>query len=425
MSRLYSLVLIAVFSFPAFSQTTRLVHVFSGGNGTGGDSVTLDQSGKVFGVATSTRGSGVFFQLTPPVSGTTWTAVAPGFSSNVGLCPCSELIQDANGNFYGTAQGGGTLGLGTVFELTPGGVPMARTLHSFNGQDGSRPAGRLAFDAKGNLFGTTSWGGDNNYGVVFELSPGKPWTEKILHSFNLNGVDGTNPAGAVIFDQAGNMYGSTSEGGPVTQCGEFLCSYGTVFKINAQGQESVLYAFTTNTNGMQDAQYPQGDLAMDAQGNLYGTSESGGTILCDMGANTFGGCGTVFEIVLIGGGAIERVIHEFNGTKGAFPFSNVVFDAQGNLYGTTYEGGTSYGKVWPSYGIAYKLFPTLNGGWAEKILHNFTLNGHDGNYPFGNVALDGAGHLYGSTAGGGSSTQCGSSNGIPLGCGTVFQVTLP
>lgn len=425
MTRLYSLILIAVCSSPSFAQTTRLVHVFSGANGTGGDSVTIDKSGKVYGAATSTHAAAVFFQLTPPVSGTTWTAIAPGFGANIGTCPCSQLIQDADGNFYGTAPSGGAFGMGTVFELTPGHTPIGRVLHSFNGQDGSMPGGSLVFDSKGDLYGTTSWGGANNYGTVFELSPGKSWAERVLHNFNQDGVDGTNPTGAVVFDAAGNLYGSTGEGGPTTQCGEFLCSYGTVFEISGQGIESVLYAFTTNTNGMQDAQFPQGDLAMDAQGNLYGASESGGTSLCDMGGGTFGGCGTVFEVSPGQNGWTERVIHEFNGAKGALPFSSVIFDAQGNLYGTTYEGGTSYGKVWPSYGIAYKLTPNTNGGWVEKVLHNFTFNGRDGYYPFGNVALDGAGHLYGSTSSGGTATQCGSDNGVPLGCGTVFQVTLP
>jgi uncharacterized repeat protein (TIGR03803 family) len=339
------------------------------------------------------------------------------------------MIQGPDGNFYGTATRGGAYGMGTVFEeATPtSNRSNGKALHSFSGADGSTPDGGVVFDAQGNLYGTTSWGGANNAGIVFELSPGKIWTERILHNFNLDGMDGANPSGGLVFDQAGNMYG-TAGGGPTTQCGQYLCASGTVFEISAQGVESVLYAFTTNSNGPQDAQFPIGGLAMDAKGNLYGASAGGGTIQCaegPAGSNITGGCGTVFEISPGQNGWTEKVIHEFNGVKGAFPFSNVVLDAQGNLYGATYEGGSSYGKVWPDFGVAYELYPSGKGGWIEKVLHNFTFNGHDGYNPNGNVALDGAGHFFGSTSGGGTSGKCGFLNGVPYGCGTVFMVTLP
>jgi uncharacterized repeat protein (TIGR03803 family) len=303
--------------------------------------------------------------------------------------PRAGLIFDQAGNLYGTSLGGGIIAncCGTVFELTPnvGGVWTEKVLHNFtNGDDGGYPYAGLIFDAAGNLYGTTSEGGANKLGTVFELTPktGGVWTEKVLHSF-AGGKDGTDPAAGLIFDAAGNLYGTTAEGGEYR--------YGTAFELTpaAGGRwtEKILHNFGKDKDGNQ----PVAGLISDAAGNLYGTNIEGGAY----------GLGTVFELTPnVGGGWTEKVVHSFNGKDGGDPAGCLIFDAAGNLYGTTNS-------------TAFELTPKAGGGWAEKILHTFNPYHRDGSFPAAGLIFDAAGNLYGTTSQGGDHTDKG----------TVFELT--
>jgi uncharacterized repeat protein (TIGR03803 family) len=288
-----------------------------------------------------------------------------------------------------------------------------QVLYSFgaNGSsDGALPRGKLVLDQQGNLYGTTYSGGANANGTAFELSPstGGQWTETILYNFGSNpdGSDGAFPMAGLIFDSAGNLYGTTKTGGTV---------WGTVFELSPPSQgggawtETVLYVF----GGHSDGCYPEGKLLFDASGNLYGTaSQCGGQTIS---------AGTVFELTPVGDGNWQEVVlHRFcsvggsNCRDGADPEAGVAFDTAGNLYGTTYAGGGGGGI---GFGTVYELSPS-SGGWTESVLHVF---GQNANHPISAINLDESGNLYGTANSGGlGSQQCGSGDQT---CGGVFRLT--
>jgi uncharacterized repeat protein (TIGR03803 family) len=295
--------------------------------------------------------------------------------------------------------------LAVVLPSKPAFANQLRPLHKFhkNGKSGYLPNGGVILDSAGNLYGTTVDGGGNgcNYvgcGTVFELSPsGKgQLTMTILHSFRPKAKDGEGPMASLTFDTSGNLFGTTVLGGKY--------GYGTVFELSpgAGGKwtEKVLLSF--NSTG-QIGYFPVGNLTFDASGNLYGTASQGGIY----------GLGVVFELSPTKSGRWgQNILHSFgNGTDGAAPLAGVVFDASGNLYGTTQYGGPD------EAGTVFRLSPNSDGTWTEKVLYNFKADGKDGTAPQGNVVLDGAGNLYSTTTHGGTSTQCSG------GCGTVFELT--
>jgi uncharacterized repeat protein (TIGR03803 family) len=265
-----------------------------------------------------------------------------------------------------------------------------KVLHSFSGSpDGADPAASLVLDGLGNLYGTTYDGGAFGYGTVFELTRSEGWTEKILYSFGA-APDGENPRGGLVFDKAGNLYGTTEHGGPFS--GED--GYGTVFELSpseAGWTEEIIYDFG-NSSG--DGCFPVDSLTIDSLGNLYGTTANCGVE----------GGGTVFELSPSSGAWSETILWAFNFTDGDSPEGGVVFDSAGNLYGTTYAGGFYAG------GNVYKLFQE-SGDWTETSIFSFT-GGDNGCYPDGSVILDKAGNLYGTTS------ECGADD-----VGTVFKVT--
>ena len=350
--------------------------------------------------AITTDGEGTVFELTP-ASGGGWTEkvlYSFGATATDGINPFAGLVFDAKGNLYGTTSLGGANGLGTAFELTPGtgGVWTEKVLYSFGATstDASEPKrGSLIFDAKGNLYGTTRLGGPNSLsngggletgGTVYELTPGTGgvWTEKVLYNFGATSTDAANPVGGLAMDATGNLYGTTLYGG--------ANNYGTVFELAAASggawTETILHSF--NLNGT-DGTLPYASLIFDAQGNLYGTTYGGGS------NPSFGGSGTVFELTPGAGGMWnEQILHSFTPftTDGDYPYGSLVFDAAGNLYGTT--SSRLYG-----YGIVFQLTPAA-GGWKENILHFFGGN-PDGQGPLGGVIFDAAGNLYGTTSTGG------------------------
>ena len=303
------------------------------------------------------------------------------FASTDGANPQGALVQDAAGNLYGTTFDRGTYGYGTLFKMDSTGT--VTVLYSFAGPpDGANPSGALVLDSSGNLYGTTEWGGSANLGTVFKMST--TGDEAILHDF-AGGSDGANPEGGVILDSAGALYGTTSGGGTGAGCETFAC--GIVFKVDAGGNESVLYTFNGDTASGVDGANPWGALVRDAGGNLYGTTVYGGSK----------GLGTIFKLDTAGH---ETLLHQFTGKDGSYPYSTLVRDAAGNLYGTAYEGGTS--KV----GTMFELSPKRK----LTVLHNFSGNA-DGAYPAAGVVAGKTGIFYGTTSQGG-----------PADFGTVYEM---
>ena len=344
---------------------------------------------------------------------TAWTEkvlanLGPYSSKAVGSLPYSPLIMDAKGNLYGTTSAGGKYGHGTVFTLTP---PSAGTtawkdtvIFSFNGTiNGNYPTSGLVMDAMGNLYGTTQMGGPDGFGVAFRLTPpasGTTWTETTILRFN--GKNGQSPTNsAMILDSQGNLYGTTESGG--------TSGHGTVFELSSKASgtwtETLLCSFT-GTNG----EGPAARLTFDTKGNLYGTTQYGGS------SGT--GYGVVFKLTKPAAGKkawTESVIATFTGTggNGANPLAGVVFDNSGNLYGTTQYGGGEPG-VSIGNGVVYKLAPPNAGtqSWTPSVLLN--LNETSGINSGADPVFDKQGNLYVTTAGGGTSDG-----------GTVIKLTKP
>lgn len=389
------------------------LHTFTH-DGAGGSEPTaaliLDQAGNLYGTAEAggSHQLGTVFKLTPGADGKWTETVLFNFTgAETGSTPAAALIFDQAGNLYGTTYNGGLKNGGTAFELSPGadGKWTETLLHTFaGGKDGANPSASLIFDGAGNLYGTTFHGGSSTCsggcGTVFELSPtsGRAWKESVLYRFcpEKGCSDGSTPYSAVIFDSAGNLYGTTGYGGNV-KCGAGM-GCGVVYELtpnsSASWTESVLYSFCAKDD-CRDGAYPLDSLIFDEAGNLYGTAEQGGTV----------GGGTVFELSPGSNGSwTEKVLHSFNGTDGDAPYAGLIFDKAGNLYGTTFEGGSGGG------GVVYALTPNSNGGWDDVNLHNFYDN--PGAIVWSGVVLDSAGNLYGTTYGDSNSTF-----------GSVYEVT--
>lgn len=350
-------------------------------------------SGNLYGTtpAGGAHNLGIVYELTPTGGGGWAEAIVHSFNFNGvdGDDPSGSLVADAMGNLYGATRGGGTYNYGTVFELrrTLGGG-AEKILFSFNKTDGYEPYS-VVFDASGNLYGTTYAGGAYGYGDVFELVPeaGGVWRKNILLSFNSN--DGAGPTPTVIFDQSGNLYGTTAGGGAYNN--------GTVFELmptSAGWTEKILHSFNLAD---ADGASPLG-VVLDSSGNLYGTTFGGGA---------YSG-GTVFELIpSSGGGWTEKLLLNFvpYGIGGYLPYAGLMLDVAGNLYGTTAYGGAY------DCGTAFELARGAAGGWAEKVLHSFNPNGTDGQNPYAPLISDASGNLYGTTTGGGAYNE-----------GTVFEI---
>jgi len=382
----------------------------------------FDASGNLYGTTafggcSDPFGCGTVFELTPTEGGKWEEKVLHRFDETDGFIPFAGLIFDATDNLYGTTTvGGGGSNEGTIFELTPtaSGKWGEKVLHGFDlYSDGFNPNAGLIFDASGNLYGTTSQGGrSNGLGTVFELTPkaGGGWTEKILHTFT-NKDDGFNPEADLTFNASGNLYGTTYAGGSISSKCEFGC--GTVFELTPKAgggwTEKVLHRF--NSNG-KDGYQPHATVIFDSSGNLYGSTEYGGSGSCNNGQGIVS-CGVVFELTpKAGGGWAEKILHNFNGKDGAFPFAGLIFDAFGNLYGTTIAGGDITSECKFGCGTVFELTATAGGNWDEKVLHKFNPNGKGGAFPEAGLIFDTAGNLYGTTYGGGA-----------YGYGTVFEIT--
>lgn len=329
-----------------------------------------------------------------------------------GELPSSNLIADSKGNLYGTTSEGGNtsscgpiggLSCGVVFELTPSGSGWTETiLHTFTGTpDGGTPYAGLVMDAAGNLYGTTNVGGTSGLGTVFELSPNGDgtWTETILHSF-AGGNDGAYPRADLIL-KGNSLAGTTLIGGSATGC-EFGTSCGTVFEMtytNKGWTEAIVYTF----QGGADGGIPYGGLVMDNAGNLYGTTTQYGN----------DGYGTVFELTSAHESWKETTLYTFTGgSDGGYPEGTLIFDPSGNLYGTT----TVVHRL--QAGTVFQL-QKGQGGWSLRTLHTFT-GAPDGLVPEAGLVRRG-GSVYGTTFNGGTGSACGLFGGTP--CGTVFELS--
>jgi uncharacterized repeat protein (TIGR03803 family) len=369
-----------------------------------------------------------------------------------GAEPIAGVSMDAAGNLYGTTYYGGANGDGLVYKLAHSGSGwILRPLYSFakgQGAGGYAPVGGVAIGRDGNLYGAATSGGQHDAGTVYKLSPPAsvcksflcPWTETPLYQFT-GGADGGNPESALVFDSAGNLYGTAADGGT---------GNGVVFKLthSASGWiESVLFSFA----GSPDGANPSSAVTFDGNGNLYGTTLDGGA-----------GFGTVYQLTPSGSGWAEKVLYAFqNSNDGAIPYAGIALDPDGNLYGATFfdgaygggavfelmpsngnwsfsviyspdveEGGaagtlarssngTLYGTLFSGggqgcsgygCGSVFQLAPS-NGGWVYTSLYNLLNDGDDGGNPEGGLILDSAGNLYGTTTG-----DLG-------GDGSVFEIT--
>jgi uncharacterized repeat protein (TIGR03803 family) len=351
------------------------------------------------------------------------------FVGSDGAFPFGNLISDSAGNIYGVAGGGGiqnsagcsgyqyiqTAYCGAVFELgkTASGYTF-HILHQFTGgSDGGTPFAGLTLDAAGNLYGTAAFGGSCVYapgcGVVYELSPttSGPWTETVLYSFQ-DGNDGGVPESQLVFDAAGNLYGTT-EGGGSGSCG-LGAPCGVVFElsptVSGPWTETVIYSFSSESDGME----PQGPLVRDGHGNLFGTTPIGGSVGNNCGYPYYG-CGTVFEISPSTSGWIKTTLYTFLGAAdGAIPRGGVVLDSSGNLYGTAEQAGNANGCVYnsnPGCGVVFTLRRGSSGEWTEQVIAAFEPNaesnpGRTGGVPAGSLVFDSAGNLYGTASQGGT-----------------------
>jgi uncharacterized repeat protein (TIGR03803 family) len=396
------LVTCVVFGGSALAATEKTLYAFTGGNDGSlpNSGLTPDRSGNLYGSTFfgGSTGYGVVYKLSRTSGGWQQTVLYT-FQGGPqdGANPNHELAIDAAGNIYGTAISGGS-GHGVLFQLTPSAGGWTETvLHNFGVVNGSSetPSSGVIIDKKGNLYGETSGGGSSGNGTIYELKhTSAGWKYTLLYSF-AGGNDGTYPSGGLTFDANGNLYGTTTSGGGAA-------NIGTVFELargnNGTWTESVLHGFQDTADGVN----PEAPVIFDSSGNLYGTTVYGGDTSCAGGY----GCGEVFELSPSGNGAwTKTTIHAFTDTPdGHAPMAGLTFDSAGNLFGTTSNGGSS------GTGALFELSPG-SGGWTESVVYSFT-NGNDGGFPSTPVLVNSKGKILGTASFGGQFTH-----------GVVFSVT--
>ena len=365
------------------AQTFSILHTFMGADGCNPIAgPTIDRAGNFYGTTSGCGGgAGTVFKLTRAGTGWVLSTLHTFTGDNDGASPSAGVVFGPDGALYGTTSGLTMNGIyGVAYRLRPPNNPChsvscpwnLTVLYGFNDAAGGRRPGYgdLAFDAAGNAYGTTVVGGANGAGTVYKLTHSNgSWTESVLYSFSTSDNGGYYPYGGVVLDSAGNVYGTAEVGG--------LYGGGVLFKLSNPGSswtESVLYTF--GLAGYDPLARP----IMDGEGNLYGTTS--------MGPSGEGG-GAVYELQPFGGAWIYSVLVALPALPHTVgPVAALTMDAAGNLYGTSQQGGSN------GYGSVFKL--TRSGSnWIYTDLHDF--NNQDGAYPYGTVALDGQGRIYGTT----------------------------
>jgi uncharacterized repeat protein (TIGR03803 family) len=376
------------------AQAYSVLHSFTGPTRDGGQPgfIMLDANGTLYGTACAggTSYGGIAFSLSP----TGKENILYNFLGGYGSCPNS--LVPWMGEFYGASASGGAYRAGAIFKLDRNGKEVV--LYSFHGsRDASAPVLSVT-DGNGTFYGTDYFDGAYGYGMVFKVdTAGK---ETTLYSFG-TGADGSRPTVALVRDEAGNLYGTTSSGGDLN-CG-FSYGCGTVFKLDTTGKLTTLHRFKGGSDGIS----PSSGLIREPSGKLYGVTSNGGNSNCS------DGCGTVFVLDASGK---ESVLYSFSGPPdGSSPGGNLVRDEAGNLYGVTGYGGDATCGPPIGCGTVFKL----DTASKETVLHRFNYS-PDGAYPLW-LVRDGAGDLYGTAAWGGK-VLCMPLYG-PRGCGTVFKLT--
>ncbi len=407
------IVVIGLTLVSAQAQTFTVLHSFSGGEDGANPlaGVNIDRAGNLYGTASlGGLGYGTVYKLAPHGSAWVLNPLYQFTGGSDGFYPEARVTIASDGTLFGATfygginqiacQQGDVQTCGTVFQLRPPAsvcktalclwtetqIFLGNTFPSFF----FPTLGDLVFDHAGNLYGTALQGGNRGgSGGVFELTPSDgSWTESSILELGLAGTGGSDPFAGVILDSAGNLYGTTA--------GTFGVSnypYGTVYELSPSGSGwavSLLYQFQNGSDGS----FPKADLTMDAAGSLYGTTSNGGS----------GNGGTVFELTPTQGGWTFNLLYSLNGPPGRGPISPVLLDSAGNLYGTTIAGGAY------QQGSVFKLTQS-NGSWTYSTVYDFT-NGSDGRSPYGHLIFDANGNLYGTAGWGGSS-----------GNGVVWEIT--
>ena len=422
MALVFALILLLI--TPGQAQTYRVIYTFDTGLNAwdAGVGLSIDAAGNLYGTTIrgggqgdcpAPGGCGAVFQLIP--NGSDWVETllhgfngpydfgrGPGpFGATDGAYPYSRAMVGPDGNVYGTVLEGATSDAGAVYQLTRSGSSWNRTiLHRFTGgADGIHPFGDVAFDATGNLYGTTTIGGAYRWGTIFLLAPSASgWTKTTLYNFR-GGSDGAWPYSGVLLDGAGNLYGTTGAGGS-DDCDYDGPNCGTVYQLSPSGSgwtEKILYNFHNGNDG----NHPSA-LIFDQAGNLYGT-------IC---GGSHGGA-SVFRLSPSGQNWNFEVVYTLSATSCAPFLGSLAMDDTGNLYGALVDGGAY------SRGSIYKL-TRAGSSWWYTDLYDFT-GGSDGGEPNGSLVLDSNGNLYGTTQYGGVSHYCGGA--FHTGCGVVFQLT--
>jgi uncharacterized repeat protein (TIGR03803 family) len=392
-----ALALALVLAQPASAQTESVLYGFTTGDGaqSPGGSLTMDSAGNLYGIAGSNQ-EGAAYELSPSAGGIYTLKVLHEFTSLSDGIPAAGLIMDSAGNLYGTCLFGGTSYYGTVYELKKisNGTWRKEVLHNFgaNDTDGHYPGATLTMDAAGNLYGTTQEGGLKNVGVVFKLTPyagGGGWNETILTSLPYKQKLWNDLNFPLALDSAGNLYGVSDQGddGPY------------VFKLSPtrKGPWTLTTLYTFGEDPGPGPADPWSGVVFDSAGNLYGVTAGGGTQ----------GSGTVYQLSPSSGGAwTEKDLVDFPSScsPACIPEAAITVDSSGNIFGTASATG--------SFGVAYEVSPNADGTWTFTILHSFA-GGTDGAYPSSGAMLDISGNLYGITTEGGGAK----------GRGTLFEIT--
>lgn len=375
----------------AAAQTVKTLLSFSGTESEG--NLILDSAGNLYGTTGDQYDPSLItvFQLSPNGDGTwtenvLWTSTGGSDPLNIR----AGVVFDASGNLYGTSLLGGASDCGTVFKLTHNsdGSWSERNLVDFDcGTNGAYPVTGVTLDEAGNVYGGTNQGGTFGNGVIFQLTPNSDgsYSEKVIHHFT-DGADGGYPDHqAFIFDSGGNLYGTTSQGGVQGNCNLPVGTCGTVFKLapksGGRWALTVIHTFTGATDGGS----PEATLVFDKSGNLYGTTYVGGQY----------GLGVAYKLIPHANGKWgETVLHAFKGSDGANPLGGVIFDSAGNLFGTTANGGQNQCFNAPGCGIVYELMPKSSGGYTQDVLVRF--HGAPNSGPYSDLVMDSTGNLYGS-----------------------------